>query len=161
MSAGRGPGRTRRGAPPPVGLADRLGSIRPALAPVLAHQHPDESLAPGVARGLLQFGRRVGPVDLPHDHQVARVDEDDLAAAQVGQVAAIQVRLQDVAGHLGHPLDPMQRPASALVGVDAEVVQAPVDGVWCALQVAGELDARDQPRSLAQIPVLQLAPGLH
>src|SRR5215469_13789457 len=65
-----------------------------------------------------------------------------------------------MARHLGHAFHAVERPAPALVRVQAKVVEPPVDGVWGSVQVAGEFSARDQSDTFTEVPVLQLAPRL-
>ncbi len=117
------PGLGQSRAPPPIGAPQRLGAERAAGAPVLAGQHLHEAFAPGLECGLPEFGRRVLPVDLADDDQVARIDVYAFGSAQAGKVASIQVCLQAMTGHLGYTFDVVESPAPALVRMEAEVVQ--------------------------------------
>src|SRR5581483_243032 len=100
------------------------------------------------------------PVDLIDDDQVARIDVDAFCPAQIRQVTALQVRLQPIPRHLGDALEAVERPAPALVRMQAEVVEASVDRVGGSVEVAGKFAARDQSDTFTEIPVLEFAPGL-
>src|SRR5215831_11913672 len=61
---------------------------------------------------------------------------------------------------LGDAFDAVERPAPALIGVESQIVQTPVNRVWSPLQVASELNPRQEACAFAEVPVLQLAPRL-
>jgi hypothetical protein len=100
------------------------------------------------------------PIDLSDDDQVARIDVDAFCPAQIRQITALQVRLQSMPRHLGDAFEAVERPAPALVRMQAEVVEPSVDRVGGSVEVAGKFAAGDQSDTFTEIPVLEFAPGL-
>jgi hypothetical protein len=102
----------------------------------------------------------VPPVDLIDDEQVSGIDVHAFRSAHVGKVAAVQVSLESVARHLGYALNMVERPTPPLVRMEPKVVEPSVDRVRGPIEVAGKLDASDQPDTFTEIPVLHFGPGL-
>jgi len=128
--------------------------------PAATGKNVQKPCTPASESSLLEFSGRVMPIDLAHDHQIGRIDVQALRAAQVRQVATIEVLLQPVPRDLGDALDAVERPAPALVRVDAEVIQAAMNRFRGPAKVAGELSTRKQADAFPQVPVFQVAPGL-
>jgi hypothetical protein len=59
---------------------------------------------------------------------------------------------------LRNTFDVVKRPTPALVGVEAEVVQAAVHSVGPSMKVASQFLARNQADGFTEVPVLQFAP---
>jgi hypothetical protein len=116
--------------------------------------------SPRLERRSLELDGRVPPVDLSHDDEVTRVHIGTLGSLQVREIASIQIRLQPMTGYLGHAFHAVERPAPALIRMQAEVVQPSVDGVRRSVEIASEFTARNQSDTFTEIPVLQFAPGL-
>jgi len=146
--------------PASVRTNQRLGLKGSSKAPVVTSQELEEARPPGLERGLRKLRRRALPVDFRHNHQVAGINIDALRPSQERQVPPLDVGLQSMARDLGNPFDTVKGPPPALVGMEAQVVEAPMNRVRGSMQVAGKLDTRNQPHAFAQVPVFQFAPGL-
>jgi hypothetical protein len=81
------------------------------------------------------------PVDLSDDQQVAGIDVHAFTPAQVRQIAPVEVGLEPMARDLRDSFDTVERPAPALVRMEAQIVQAPVDGIRRSIQIACQLGA--------------------
>ena len=145
-------------APATVRSDQRLDAEGAADAPILTCQQLDEALPQCLERRFLQLCRRVVPIDFLDDQKVGGVDVHTLGPAQVRQIATLDVRLKAMARDLRDTFDAVERPAPALVRVEAQVVQAAMDGVGRSMQVASELAARNQADAFSEVPVLEFAP---
>jgi len=152
-------GRDKPRTPAPVGLDEGLGLVGSADAPVRAHEYLYESCPPGLESRLLKFSRWVLPVDFLNNHEIAGIDVDAFGSTEVREVAALEVGLQPMPRDLSNAFDVVQRPPPALVRMETEVVQAPMNGIRGSMQIPSEIGAGNQPDTFAEVPVLQFAPG--
>src|SRR5262249_2854179 len=88
------------------------------------------------------------------------IDVYALTPAHVRQIAPLEVGLEPMARDVRDSFDTVERPPPALVRMEAQIVQAPMDGIRRSIQIACKLGARKQPDAFAQGPVLEVAPGL-
>lgn len=154
------PGLNESRAPATVRSDQGLGAEGAADTPVLARQELNQALPPRLEGCFLQFCWRVLPIDLLDNQKVSGIDVQTFGSTQVREIAALDVCLKAMSGDLRHTFDAVERPAPALVGMEAQVVQAAMDSVGRSMEVASKLPPRNQADAFTEVPVLQFAPRL-
>jgi hypothetical protein len=147
-------------APATVRSDQGLGAEGAADTPVLARQELDQARAPGVEGCFLQFCWRVLPIDLLDNQKVSGIDVQTLGSPQVREITTLDLCLKVMSGDLRYAFDAVERPAPALVGMEAQVVQAAMDSVGGSMEVPSKLPPRNQADTCTEVPVLQFGPRL-
>jgi hypothetical protein len=114
----------------------------------------------GLEGCFLQFCRRVLPIDLLDNQKVSGIDVQALGSPQVREITPLDVCLKAMSGDLCYTFDAVERPAPALVGMEAQVVQAAMDSVGGSMEVPSKLPPRNQADARTEVQVLQFAPRL-
>jgi len=125
-------------APATVRSNQGLGAEGAADMPVLACQELDQALPPGLEGCFLQFCRRMLPIDLLDNQKVSGIDVQTLGSSQVREITTLDVCLKAMSGDLRYTFDAVERPAPALVGMEAQVVQAAMDSVETTVTISDD-----------------------